>query len=509
MPNTDPIDYDDKREVRLRLGRLIEPEDQLFAQLLDLIQPACLLRAIVEGSALDAPIPEGLAAKFDARRAGLKFRLALADPAADLEAGGQAGARYLIPGDEDWPAALDDLGGRAPLGLWMIGGFPLEPPMVAMVGARACTGYGLQAAGQLAAELAKDGVTIVSGAALGVDGAAHRGALAVGGVTVAVLACGVDRRYPAAHDNLIQAIGERGAVLAELPPGTAPTRFRFLARNRLIAALAAATVVVEAAGRSGSLVTARLAAELGRAVFAVPGPITSRLSLGTNALLCDGAIPALDGEQVQYELGIEPRKPPAAPPPAASAPPPAVPPPAAPPPAAPAPPPATVPAAPPPAIVPGAATPSSLPPSSADALPSSPLPSVPSPTSPPTSSPPLSSPPSPSTSSPPSSAAAPSSSPLPPSPSPPSAPLPSSPPPCPSSSTPSPSPARAPFDRAAILVREALPTVRSGRAMDATALAAETGLTPGAALAALGLLAACGIAVKTGGGWALLSRESG
>jgi DNA processing protein len=291
----------------------------------------------------------------------------------------------------------------------MIGGFRAGAPTVSVVGARACTGYGLQASGQLAAELAKDGVTIVSGAALGVDGAAHRGALAVGGVTVAVLACGVDRRYPAAHDNLIQAIGERGAVLAELPPGTAPTRFRFLARNRLIAGLAAGTVVVEAAGRSGSLVTARLAAELGRAVFAVPGPITSRLSMGTNALLCDGAIPALDGRQVQYELGIEPAKPPAAVAPsprrpdAASAPPPQ--------------------------------------PESADAPP------------------------------------------------------------------PQPPPVGAPFDRAAILVREALPTVRSGRATDATALAAETGLTPSVVLAALGLLAACGIAVKTGGGWALLSAK--
>lgn len=408
--STAPIDYEDERAVRLRLGRLIEPEDQLFTDLLELVEPAQLLRTIVEGEPLDCPIPKGLATKFDGRRAGLGFRLALADPVADLEAGERAGARYLIPGDEDWPTALDDLGGRTPIGLWMIGGFPAAAPTVAMVGARACTGYGLQAAGQLAAELAKDGVTVVSGAALGVDGSAHRGALAVGGVTVAVLACGVDRRYPAAHGHLIQAIGERGAVLAELPPGTAPTRFRFLARNRLIAGLAGGTVVVEAAGRSGSLVTARLAAELGRAVFAVPGPITSRLSMGTNALLCDGAIPALDGRQVQYELGIEPRKPPAAPEPSSPRP-----------------------------RQPVAASAPAVQTDSAEASP------------------------------------------------------------------PQPAPVGAPFDRAAILVREALPTVRSGRATDATALATETGLTPGVVLAALGLLAACGIAVKTGGGWALLS----
>lgn len=435
--NTDPIDYEDEREVRLRLGRLIEPEDQLFTDLLELVEPAALLRSIVEGGPLDCPIPQGLATKFDGRRAGLGFRLALADPAADLEAGERAGARYLIPGDADWPTALDDLGGRTPIGLWMIGGFPAAAPTVAMVGARACTGYGLQAAGQLAAELAKDGATVVSGAALGIDGAAHRGALAVGGITVAVLACGVDRRYPAAHDNLIQAIGERGAVLAELPPGTAPTRFRFLARNRLIAGLAAGTVVVEAAGRSGSLVTARLAAELGRAVFAVPGPITSRLSMGTNALLCDGAIPALDGRQVQYELGFEPRKPSAPPQPSSPRP--------RKPPAEPEPSPhgpRRPPAPPEPGPVARQSVGTSAPPAQTDSADAAP---------------------------------------------------------------PQPPPVGAPFDRAAILVREALPTVRSGRATDATALAAETGLTPGVVLAALGLLAACGIAVKTGGGWALLS----
>lgn len=416
MPATDPVDYDDEREVRLWLGRLIEPDDLLFAELLELVEPAALLRAIVEGSALDPPVPEKLATRLDGRRAGLKLRLGLAGPAADLEAGERAGARYLIPGDPEWPAALDDLGGRTPLGLWIIGGFPAGAPMVAIVGARACTGYGLQAAGQLASELARDGATIVSGAALGIDGSAHRGALAVGGVTVAVLACGVDRRYPAAHSNLIEAIGERGAILAELPPGAAPTRFRFLARNRLIAGLTGATVVVEAAGRSGSLVTARLAAELGRAVFGVPGPITSRLSLGTNALLCDGAIPALDGRQVQRELGIEPRSQ-----------------------------------------------------ARQDDARSRPEPK-------------------------------------PPNPSPPA-------PPPPATGAPHAGPSRAgrasvaALDHTAMLVREALPSTQSGRALGVTALAVETGLAPDVVLAALGHLAACGMAAKTGGGWALLKTK--
>jgi len=312
---TAPIDYSDERAVRLLLSRLIEPDDHLFAELRESdapapAEPAELLRAIIDSRASPPPPwPARLTERLEARRAGIRLKLACADPVADLEAGAAAEARFLIPGDADWPSGLDDLGGRAPFGIWVIGRFDPAAPAVAMVGARACTGYGSQAAGQLAADLARAGTTIVSGAALGVDGAAHRGALAVGGTTVAVLACGIDRSYPASHRTLIQAIGQRGAVLAELPPGTSPTRFRFLARNRLIAALGLGTVVVEAAGRSGSLVTARLAAELGRAVFAVPGPVTSRQSLGTNQLLCDGAIPAVDAPQILAELGVESARP--------------------------------------------------------------------------------------------------------------------------------------------------------------------------------------------------------
>ena len=302
------IDYDDDRMVRLLLGRLIEPEDQLFAELRGHAPPAALLRAIVEDDARSWPWPEELARRLAARLTGLRLRLATADPDADLAIGGEVDAQFMVPGDPQWPRALDDLGDRAPFGLWMIGSFAPELPAVSMVGARACTGYGNQAAGQLAAELAREGAVVVSGAAIGVDGAAHRGALAVGGFTVAVLACGIDRCYPATHSALIQAIGQRGAVLAELPPGTTPARFRFLARNRLIAALGLGTVVVEAALRSGSLVTAHQAADLGRAVFAVPGPVTSSQSTGTNRLLSDGAVPALDASQILAELGIAPRR---------------------------------------------------------------------------------------------------------------------------------------------------------------------------------------------------------
>jgi DNA processing protein len=161
--------------------------------------------------------------------------------------------------------------------------------MIAVVGARACTGYGAYIAGTIGADLAAAQIPVVSGAALGIDAAAHRGALAVGGPTVAVLACGIDRVYPRGHEVLLRAIAERGAVLSELPPGASPTRFRFLHRNRIIAALGAGTIVVEAARRSGSLVTARLTAELGRVVMAVPGPVTSEQSMGTHELIRDGA----------------------------------------------------------------------------------------------------------------------------------------------------------------------------------------------------------------------------
>lgn len=422
------IDYEDERSVRLLLGRLIEPDDQLFATLREMTGLAELLRVIVEPHAPHSAWPEPLLARFEDRRAGLSLRLARADPEGDLAAAAAVDARYLIPGDEQWPRALDDLGGRAPFGLWIRGGWRTQAPTVSVVGARACTGYGNQAAGQLSADLARTGAVVVSGAALGVDGAAHRGALAVGGTTVAVLACGIDRSYPASHTALIEAIGQRGAVIAELPPGTSPTRFRFLSRNRLIAALGLGTVVVEAAARSGSLVTARLAAELGRAVFAVPGPVTSRLSTGTNLLLCDGAAPALDARQVLAELGVEPATGPAASSPPAAGP-------------------ATV------RAINSSAAPSTGPASDASTDPATDPPASPLPE-------------------PPAALAV----------------------------------HRAPpveLDARTMLVREALPTARSGRAADVLALAAETGLGPAAVLASLGLLAAHGQAVKTGSGWAL------
>src|SRR3954447_6997467 len=164
-------------------------------------------------------------------------------------------------------------------------------PTVAVVGARACSPYGAQVARMLGREFAAAGLVVVSGLARGVDGEAHRGALEAGGLTVAVLGGGIDRDYPAAHAELARRIRERGLVVSEYEPGVEPAPWRFPARNRIIAGLSAATIVVEARERSGALITADLALEEGRDVLAVPGEITSPLSAGTNALLKLGAAP--------------------------------------------------------------------------------------------------------------------------------------------------------------------------------------------------------------------------
>ena len=177
---------------------------------------------------------------------------------------------------------------------------------VAVVGARSCSAYGAQVARTLARELASAGIVIVSGLARGVDGEAHRGALDGGGRTVAVLGCGIDRDYPRSHAELARRIVAAGAVVSEYPPGIEPAPWRFPARNRIIAGLSLAAVVVEARERSGALITADFALELGRDVFAVPGEITSGLSAGTNDLLRQGAAPLTSARDVLESLGIEP-----------------------------------------------------------------------------------------------------------------------------------------------------------------------------------------------------------
>lgn len=229
-----------------------------------------------------------------------------ADPARDLALADAAGLRFVCPGDTEWPGTLDDLGDARPLGLWVRGSPHLRMwalRSVAVVGARACTEYGAHMATALAAGLAERGWVVVSGGAYGVDGAAHRGALGAGGATVAVLACGVDRPYPRGHTGLINRIAEQGLVVGELPPGEHPTPSRFVLRNRVIAALTRGTVVVEAAHRSGSLVTARAARRLGRHTMGVPGPATSALSAGVHELLRGEAVLVTDAAEVVELVG--------------------------------------------------------------------------------------------------------------------------------------------------------------------------------------------------------------
>jgi DNA processing protein len=204
-----------------------------------------------------------------------------------LRGAAEVDARLLLPGDRDWPAALDDLGDHAPAVLWVRGeaAHLTACSRVSIVGARAATAYGESIAAELAGDLAATQTVVVSGGAYGIDGAAHRAALGTGGATVAFLAGGADRAYPVGHQQLFDRIRSSGALVSELPCGAAPTKFRFLSRNRLIAALGAATVVVEAGWRSGSLNTAGHASTLARPLGAVPGPVTSAASAGCHRLM--------------------------------------------------------------------------------------------------------------------------------------------------------------------------------------------------------------------------------
>jgi len=181
----------------------------------------------------------------------------------------------------------------------------LERPAVAVVGARACSGYGASVARSVARELAAAGLLVVSGLARGIDAEAHRGALDANAATVAVLGCGIDRDYPAANAELARRIAASGLIVSEYAPGVEPAPWRFPARNRIVAGLSAATIVVEARERSGALITADLALEEGREVFTVPGEISSALSAGTNALLKLGATPLTGAADLLMSFGLE------------------------------------------------------------------------------------------------------------------------------------------------------------------------------------------------------------
>ena len=223
--------------------------------------------------------------------------------------------RRIRRGERGYPLLLARIPDPPPW-LWLRGDADprlLSETAVAVVGARACSGYGRAVARMLASGAADAGAVVVSGLARGIDGEAHRGALAASGRTVAVLGCGIDRDYPAAHAELARAIlAGGGLVVSEYEPGVEPAPWRFPARNRIIAGLAAATVVVEARERSGALITADFALEDGREVLAVPGEITSSLSAGANALLRQGATPATSTADVLEAIGLEPRPAPGA-----------------------------------------------------------------------------------------------------------------------------------------------------------------------------------------------------
>jgi DNA processing protein len=218
----------------------------------------------------------------------------------------ESGVRWIARSASDFPPLLHAIH-DPPAGLFVRGEAGLDllrRATVAVVGARSCSPYGAQVARMLGRELAGAGLIVVSGLARGVDGEAHRGALEAGDATVAVLGCGIDRDYPAAHRELAARIRSSGLTVSEYAPGVEPAPWRFPARNRIIAGLSAATVVVEARDRSGALITADLALEEGREVFAVPGEITSALSSGTNDLLKLGASPLTASADVLDVFGL-------------------------------------------------------------------------------------------------------------------------------------------------------------------------------------------------------------
>ncbi len=282
---------DEERRARMMLAALSEPGDTITGNLLARLGAAETVQLITSGDRL----PNGIdpaEGELWRRRLAPRINPGQIDRiVADME---RHDLRMLTPDDIDWPGELQQLGTSAPIALWLKGdpsqlSIPL-PGRVTIVGARAATAYGSQVATELASELASQGRTIISGGAYGIDGSAHRAAtVSFPGTTIAVLATGLDRLYPTGHEQLFERIEQSGGlIISELPPGSAPTRWRFLQRNRMLAALSGATVVVEAGHRSGSLNVAGQAHALGRPVGAVPGPVTSPASAGCHRLIQEG-----------------------------------------------------------------------------------------------------------------------------------------------------------------------------------------------------------------------------
>ncbi|WP_233265416.1 DNA-processing protein DprA [Leifsonia sp. AG29] len=298
--------------ARVALATCVEPGDADAGGLVAAVGARTALQALVEGwdpertlRSGDEPSHGRGRARLDAALARWRPRLTSGAPFRALESAAALGASLLHPASRHWPDRLSSLGPGGPLLLWVRGDarrlVGLERSL-SVVGARAATGYGEHVALESAAALSDLGFAIVSGGAYGIDGCAHRATLASGGVTVAVLAGGVDRLYPAGHSELLRRIADEGVLLAESPCGSTPTRWRFLMRNRIIAALSGATVVIEAGARSGSLNTAGHAAELGRPLGAVPGAITSPSSAGCHRLIREYAAVCVTTPQEMAEL---------------------------------------------------------------------------------------------------------------------------------------------------------------------------------------------------------------
>lgn len=280
-------EVDEDRLHRVAVAFLTEPGDPRVSGLVDdlgadVVHDGLLRQLDLQGLELDAAA-----------------RLGATEPVRALELAHRTGLRFVVPGDTEWPPCLDDLAGPSPvgrhggrpLGVWVRGPLGLHEvaDSVAVVGSRAATTYGADVAVRVAAGVAEAGWTVVSGAAFGIDASAHRGALAAGGRTVGVLACGADRVYPQAHERLVRHLADEHCLVSETVPGGAPTQLRFLSRNRLIAALSRGTVVVEAALRSGALNTANWAGRMNRHLMGVPGPVTAQQSAGVHQLLREGA----------------------------------------------------------------------------------------------------------------------------------------------------------------------------------------------------------------------------
>jgi DNA processing protein len=306
---------DEQRIARAVLTYLAEPGDPVLASWLEVSPPAEIVAAItanrlpllpgIRTFTLDGDL--GKTTDLQTEKLEHAFRLwrqRLDDLPAQLDLAGfhRQGIRLVCPGDSEWPTQLNTLGVARPYALWLRGEADLRYcclQSVSIVGARASSAYGTHVGTEMAATLAGRGWTVVSGGAYGIDASAHQGALAADGVTIAVLACGVDHAYPPGHHDLLASIAAQGVLVSEWPPGRTPTRLRFLIRNRVIGALTRGTVVVEAGQRSGALNTARHARDLGRPVMAVPGPVTSEASAGCHKIIREwGAVCVTDAYDV-------------------------------------------------------------------------------------------------------------------------------------------------------------------------------------------------------------------